>query len=166
MTVLLLAAVLAIALFLIPLGLPGTWIMVASAMGYDALVSGSLDRPIGWVTIGGTAALALVAEVLEFSLSARYTRRYGGSRRAGWGAIIGGMVGAFMGVPVPIIGSVIGAFAGAFVGALVLEYTRERNHVSATRVAWGALIGRVVAAAMKVGVGVVIAAWIVWAALV
>jgi uncharacterized protein YqgC (DUF456 family) len=162
MEVLLFAAVLLLSLFLIPLGLPGTWVMVGSAIGYDALVKGD---PIGWITIAATAVLALIAEIFEFSLSARYTRKYGGSRRAGWGAIIGGIIGAIVGVPVPIIGSVIGAFVGSFAGALVAEYTRrEATAGTATRVATGALIGRVVAAAMKTGIGVVIAAWLVAAA--
>src|SRR5215212_6271106 len=143
MEVLLFAAVLLLSLFLIPLGLPGTWVMVGSAIGYDALVK----------------------EIFEFSLASRYTRKYGGSRRAGWGAIIGGIIGAIVGVPVPIIGSVIGAFVGSFAGALVAEYTRrEATAGTATRVATGALIGRVVAAAMKTGIGVVIAAWLVAAA--
>jgi uncharacterized protein YqgC (DUF456 family) len=164
MEVLLFGVVLLLALFLIPLGLPGTWIMVGAAIGYDALVKGD---PIGWVTIVATAVLALVAEIFEFSLSARYTRKYGGSRRAGWGAIIGGIVGAIVGVPVPIIGSVIGAFVGSFAGALVAEYTRrDATAGTATRVATGALIGRVVAAAMKTGIGMVIAAWLVTAAAV
>jgi len=53
-----------------------------------------------------------------------------------------------------VIGSVIGAFAGAFIGALVLELTRtESTRGSATRVAWGALIGRVAAAGAKTGWG-------------
>jgi uncharacterized protein YqgC (DUF456 family) len=162
MQVLLFAAVELLALLLIPLGLPGTWIMVGAAVGYDALVGGD---PIGWMTIVATAVLAVIAEIFEFSLSARYTKKYGGSRRAGWGAIIGGIAGAIIGVPLPIIGSVIGAFAGSFAGALVAEYTRrEATAGSATRVATGALIGRVVAAAMKTAIGVVIAAWLIGAA--
>ena len=162
MEVLLFAAVLLLSLFLIPLGLPGAWIMLGAAIGYDALVKGD---PIGWGTIVATGVLAVIAEIFEFSLSARYTKRYGGSRRAGWGAIIGGIIGAIVGVPVPIIGSVIGAFAGSFIGALIAEYTRrEATAGTATRVATGALIGRVVAAAMKTGIGVVIAAWLVAAA--
>src|SRR5215216_454937 len=103
MEVLLFAAVLLLSLFLIPLGLPGTWIMIGAAIGYDALMAGD---PVGWFTIGATMVLAAIAEVFEFTLSTRYTRKYGGSRRAGWGAIIGGIVGAIVGVPVPIIGSV------------------------------------------------------------
>ena len=162
MQALIFGVVLLLSLFLIPLGLPGTWIMIGAAIGYDALVPGD---PIGWVTIVATAVLALIAEIFEFTLSSRYTRKYGGSRRAGWGAIIGGIIGAIVGVPVPIIGSVIGAFAGSFAGALVAEYTRhEATAGTATRVATGALIGRVVAAAMKTGIGVVIAAWLVAAA--
>jgi len=162
MEVLLFGAVLLLSLFLIPLGLPGTWVMVGSAIGYDVLVKGD---PIGWVTIAATAVLALIAEIFEFSLSARYTRKYGGSRRAGWGAIIGGIVGAVVGIPVPIIGSMIGAFIGAFVGALLFELAGGTRAGAATRVATGALLGRVVAAAMKVGIGFVMAAWVIGAAI-
>ena len=164
MEIVLLAAVLLVSLFLIPLGLPGIWLMVGAGLGYNALVEGD---PISWVTIAATAILALIAEIIEFTLAARYTRKYGGSRRAGWGAIIGGIVGAFVGFPVPIVGPVIGAFIGSFAGALIAEYTRrEATTGSATRVATGALIGRVVASAMKTGIGCVIGAWLVAAAIV
>lgn len=162
MAVLILAAICAVALFLVPLGLPGIWIMVAAAMGYDMLVP---QAPIGWTAIGIAIGIGAVAEFLEFSLAGRYARKYGGSRRAGWGALLGGFVGAIMGVPVPIIGSMIGAFAGAFVGALAAEYTRrEATAGTATRVATGALIGRVVAAAMKTGLGLMIAVLLVFKA--
>jgi uncharacterized protein YqgC (DUF456 family) len=162
MEVLIFAAVLLLCLFMIPLGLPGTWIMIGSAIGYNALVH---NEPIGWITIVATAVLATIAEVFEFTLSTKYTKKYGGSRRAGWGAIIGGIAGAIIGVPIPIIGSVIGAFAGSFAGALIAEYSRrEATAGTATRVATGALVGRVVAAAMKTGIGVAIAAWLIFAA--
>src|SRR3982750_2941508 len=101
---------------------------------------------------------------LEWVLTSRFTRRYGGSRRAGWGAVLGGMIGAFMGVPIPIVGSIVGAFAGAFVGALVFELSRGSGGGTATKVAWGALIGRVAAAAIKVAIGLVMAVWLVTAA--
>ena len=145
---------------MIPLGLPGTWVMIAAGVGYSILVPNS----IGVFALVGTTVLAVVGEIFEFTLAGKYARKYGGSRRAGWGAVIGGMVGAFVGVPVPIVGPIIGAFAGAFIGALVFEYSREADHRTATRVAWGALIGRVVAAALKVAIGFAIAAWLVGAA--
>lgn len=160
MSVALLVIALAGSMLLIPLGLPGTWVMVGAALVYHIAVPGT----VGMATVVGTAVLALIGELLEFSLAARFTRRYGGSRRAGWGAILGGFVGAFVGVPVPVVGPVIGAFVGAFVGALVAELTVRGDHRAATRVATGALFGRVTAAAMKIALGMVMAVWIVLAA--
>lgn len=162
MAVLILIVVMLGALILIPLGLPGTWAMVGAALLFNTFRHGA----IGTVTIVGTLVLALIGEVLEFSVAAKYTRRYGGSPRAGWGAIVGGFVGALVGVPVPVVGPVIGAFLGAFLGALGAELTVRGDHRAATRVATGALLGRVAAAAMKVSLGVVIAVWIVSAAIV
>jgi uncharacterized protein len=160
MEALLLAVICLVSLFMIPLGLPGTWVMLAAGVGYSILVPNS----IGIFALIGTTALAVVAEVFEFTLSAKYARKYGGSRRAGWGAIIGGTIGAIVGVPIFIIGSIIGAFIGSFLGALVFEYSRGSGAQVSTRVAWGALIGRAVAAALKVAFGVAIAAWLLLAA--
>jgi len=162
MAVLLLAVALLLALFLVLLGLPGLWLMIGVALVYNWLAAPVFG--LGSLIVVGV--LALVAEVLEFTLSARYTRQYGGSPRAGWGAILGGLVGAVVGIPVPVVGSVIGAFVGAFAGALLLEITRaEATRGSATRVAWGALIGRVVAAGAKTGIGCAIAAILIVTAL-
>ena len=160
MNVLILVAVMLLGLVMIPFGLPGTWIIAAAALGYQLLVPDSISI----FTIIAVVVLALIGELLEFSLSAKYTKKYGGSRRASWGAIIGGMVGAFMGVPVPIVGSVIGAFVGAFVGAFIGEFSRAGEGGTATRVATGALIGRAIAAAMKIGIGIAMAAWVLFAA--
>lgn len=160
MELLLLTVVLLLSFVMIPFGLPGLWIMVGAGLAYQLLVPGT----IGTATVVGTALLALVAEILEVTLAGRYARKYGGSRRAGWGAIIGSIVGAIVGVPVPIIGSLVGGFVGAFVGAFIAERSRGTELGGSSRVATGALIGRVVAAAMKTGVGVLIAVWVFAAA--
>ena len=156
-----LSLALIVSLILIVLGLPGLWIMVASAVTYNLIVPGD---PIGWVTLVIVGVLALVAELLDISMTGRYARRYGGSRRAGWGAIIGSIVGAMVGFPVPIIGPVIGAFIGSFVGALIAEFTGGSSAGDATRVAKGALIGRVVSTVLKIGIGFTIGIWIFIAA--
>jgi uncharacterized protein YqgC (DUF456 family) len=161
MSLVLLGAVLLASLLLVPLGLPGTWLMLGAAVGYNALTG---TEAIGLATLIGATLLTVFAEVVEFVLGARFARRYGGSRRAGWGAILGGLAGALIGVPVPIVGPVIGALVGSFGGALLFEYTVGRDHRSATRVATGALIGRVAAIALKVAVGCVLIAWILFAA--
>jgi len=157
---LLFAAVLG-GLVMIPLGLPGLWVMLLAGVGHRVLVTPPM---ISWTTLGLLAAISLVAEWLEFSVSNRYTQKYGGSRRAAWGAIAGGLAGAMVGIPIPVIGSVIGAFAGAFVGALVGEYTLERNHGKATRAATGALVGRAVATALKSVAGCLVGGWLLAAA--
>src|SRR5690349_15061103 len=111
---LLLIAAIALGLLMIPFGLPGTLVIFAAALCYYFMVPGGA---IGVTTLVVIGIMMVIAEVLEFTLAGKYAKKYGGSKRAGWGAIIGGMVGAFMGVPIPIIGSVIGAFIGSFVGA-------------------------------------------------
>jgi uncharacterized protein YqgC (DUF456 family) len=162
MPLIILAGVIILSLILIVLGMPGLWIMVASAVTYNLIVPGD---PIGWFTLVAVAVLALVAELLEFTMTGRFARKYGGSRRAGWGAIIGSLIGAIVGVPVPIVGPVIGAFVGSFLGALVAELTGGSSAGASTRVATGALIGRVVSTVLKIGIGFTIGIWIFIAAM-
>ena len=157
MEVLLLGAIVLVGLFMIPFGLPGTWVIVAGAIGYRALVP---TGGVGWFTVVCVTVLAIIGAVADLALAGRYARKYGGSRRAGWGAVIGGMVGAFIGIPIPIVGPVLGAFAGAFIGALAFELTAGTSGTHATRIATGALIGRAIGAAINVAIGLMMAAWL------
>ena len=150
--VLLLAACGVVGLLLIPLGLPGLWLIVLGILGYGWLTH--FQTLSAWF-IGLATVLALLGEVFESWIGFRYAQKYGGSRRAGWGALLGGLVGAIMGVPVPIIGSVIGGFVGAFVGAALFEFTRQRQSGVAAKAGWGAVLGRAAAAAVKMALGVV-----------
>jgi uncharacterized protein YqgC (DUF456 family) len=142
-------------LLLIPFGLPGTWLQVLGLVAFAALTD---FQVVGAVPIVTVLALAVVGEVFEFMLGGRYARKYGGSRRAAWGAILGGLVGAVVGVPIFLVGSVIGAFVGAFAGAALMELTRSPDARAAMRVGWGAFVGRLVATAAKSAIGVAIAA--------
>jgi uncharacterized protein YqgC (DUF456 family) len=160
MAIVLLAFVLFCCILLIPLGLPGTWVMLGVAVAYAAMTHES----IGWVSIVVIGVLAIIGEILEFMLAGRYARKYGGSKRAGWGAMVGGVVGAFAGIPIPIVGSMIGSFLGAFAGAMLFELAGGVRAGPATKVATGALLGRVTAAALKVAIGFVMAVWILGAA--
>jgi hypothetical protein len=157
----LLAACFLVGLALVALGLPGLWVMVLAVIAYGSLTD---FQRIGAVTILIVVALAVIGEVLEAWLGFGLARRYGGSKRAGWGALVGGLVGAIVGVPVPVIGSVIGAFIGSFAGAVVFEYSKS-DAGTAVRAGWGALLGRAAATAAKTAVGVVIAVVALFAAL-
>jgi uncharacterized protein YqgC (DUF456 family) len=141
-------------LILVPLGLPGLWVMVLGVLGYGWLTE---FRTVGVGTVVLVVGLATVGEVVEAWLGFRLARRYGGSSRAGWGALAGGIVGAIVGGPVPIVGSVIGAFVGSFAGAALFAYMGSANLDGAARAGWGAVLGRAAASAVKVALGVVIA---------
>jgi hypothetical protein len=149
-------------LLLIPFGLPGLWVILLGILGY------------GWMTdfqtmsvwfMGLMLGLAILGEVFEAWIGFGYAKKYGGSSRAGWGALVGGLVGAIIGVPVPIIGSVIGGFVGAFVGAALFEYTRARHLEGSAKAGWGAVLGRAFASAMKMALGLVMVVWALFVAL-
>src|ERR671910_2620609 len=160
--VFLLIAASLIGLVLIPFGLPGLWVILLGIIGY------------GWVTEFRTLStgflvlaigLAILGEVLESWIGFRFAKRYGGSSRAGWGALVGGLVGAVVGVPIPVIGSVIGGFVGAFIGAALFEYTSARRTEGAVRAGWGAVLGRAAAAGVKMALGVAMVAGSLFVAL-
>jgi len=152
--VILLIACCALGLALVALGLPGLWLMVTGVVVY-ALVTKFAE--IGWLTVAVAIGLALLGEVAEAWLGFGLAKRYGGSKRAGWGALLGGLVGAVVGVPLPLIGSVVGSLVGAFAGALLFEYLGHGDSDRAVRAGWGALLGRVAATATKIALGLVIA---------
>ena len=143
----------AVGLVMIPLGLPGIWIQVAAAA---LLVLASKGALLGWGWVGIFLGLALVGEVVEFLSGQWGTRRFGGSRRAGWGALIGGLVGAVVGgIPIPVIGSIVMSFVGTFVGAVIGEMSAQRGGPD-VRVGLGAVLGRALGVATKLALGIAI----------
>jgi uncharacterized protein len=142
--------IMAVALLLTPLGVPGLWIMVA------VLGVGTWLGAVGLAILVMCVVLAAAAEVVEYMIIDRMNVRYGGSRLAFWGAIIGGVAGVLIGMPVPVIGSIVAGFLGSFAGAAVATLYETRKVESAARVGWGTLMGRMWAAAAKVAAGVII----------
>lgn len=152
--IVILAVTALIGLAFIPLGLPGLWIMVGGVLAYGWLTG---FRTVGVATIAIVLGIAFLGEIIENWLGFRFAKRYGGSSRSGWGALVGGLVGAAIGVPIAIIGSVVGAFLGSFIGAALFEFSYSRHAGVATRAGWGAVVGRAAAAAAKIALGLVIA---------
>ncbi len=102
------------AVFMIPFGLPGLWIMTV------VVLAGWLMGEVGMLVLAVTVVLALVAELIEFLIVKRLTEQYGGSRKAFWGAIGGGLIGVIVGAPVPVVGSILAALVGTFIGAALV----------------------------------------------
>ncbi|MCH2373536.1 MAG: DUF456 domain-containing protein [Planctomycetes bacterium] len=150
-------------LFLIVFGLPGNWLMVASAAGL-LWWKPELDL-FNSSTLCVCAGLALVGEIFEFVSGVVGSKKAGGSKWGSVGAIVGALVGAIFGtvlIPIPIVGSILGVCLGAFAGAMLLELVSGRNFGSSFRSGSGAAVGRFVGVMAKLGVGAVI--WIVLAA--
>ena len=137
-------------LALIPLGLPGLWLIVVLTLGL--VLAGKLTWTFGLVVAGA----ALVVEVSEFLVLKRFGKAFGGSSRAYWGAVVGGMAGLFVGVPIPLIGPVITAFLGTFLGAGVVTWLETSSLERSARVGWGVLLARTAAVALKVTTAVVV----------
>lgn len=154
LTLALLVLAFLVGLLLIPFGLPGLWLMVLALLGYAAL--GRFEQ-VGLAALGFVVVLAVLAEAAEAWLGFRFAKRYGGSSRAGWGAMAGGLIGAVLGTPVPLIGNIVGAFLGAFIGAALLEYGSNPDMRSSLGAGWGAVLGRAAGAALKITIALAIA---------
>lgn len=141
-----------VSLVLIPLGLPGLWIMIGIL---TAAVAGDEVSP--WI-LGFLVVVAVLAELAEWAIVARTSARWGGSRKAFWGAIAGGILGILIGLPIPlpILGPLVAGLLGTFAGAAIVTLWETRALRSAGRVGCGAVLGRAFAAAAKTAAGVVI----------
>jgi uncharacterized protein YqgC (DUF456 family) len=144
-----------VALVMIPLGLPGTWLQVIAAL---LLVVASDGTRMSWTWVLVFGALAAAGELMELLAGQWGARRFGGSHAAGWGALAGGIAGAVLGgVPVPVVGSVIASFVGTFVGAVLGELWARREARPDLRVGLGAVLGRAVGVGGKLAVAFTIA---------
>lgn len=137
-------------LLLIPLGMPGNFVILAGALVYNLL---EWSMAVGLVVLGVLLGLAVLGEVLEYVLGMKLAENRGTSRPAVWGAVAGGIVGALVGVPVPVIGSVIGLFVGVCAGALLVELVRGKDLAAAFSSALGAFYGRLGAIFAKMLLG-------------
>lgn len=139
---------------LVPLGLPGTWIIVAAGAVYSFFYGfdGGLSSAL-WVNLALIGA-ALFGELMEFVIGTFGSKSFKVSNGAIACAFIGGIIGAVIGVPVFLIGGLIGLFLGAFVGALVWEWATLKSFGRALVNAFAVLTTRVVAAFLKTALAV------------
>lgn len=153
-----------VALVMIPLGLPGTLVQLGAVVAVTILSDGTW---MSWSFVGLFAVLVAAAEGVDVLAGMWGAKRFGGGSRAAWGALIGGLLGAFLGnIPVPVVGAVIMSFIGTFVGAMVGEMTARGETAPDLRVGMGALIGRALSVAFKLGVGCLIFIVSIWTMIV
>ncbi|MEO8240467.1 MAG: DUF456 domain-containing protein [Flavobacterium sp.] len=87
-----------------------------------------------WV-LGITLIITIVITILDYTIPAKGTKRFGGSSYGIWGTNIGLIIGIL--APIPF-GVIIGPFAGAFIGEIIYD---SKNHKRALKAATGSLLG-------------------------
>lgn len=150
---------------LIPIGLPGLWLMIGFAALAQVLgtipFTSAPSIHFGWTLIGVCIAIGVVAEAIE-AIAGAAGARYGGATRRGMvGAFAGGIIGAifFTGLlPIPIVGTIVGGLIGTFAGAWIGEASavQQRDPQQKFQAALGAAAGKLAGTFGKLGAGVVI----------
>jgi len=137
--------------------LPGTWLILASAIGYDWYFDWT---QIGWPWLVGMGIFAVIVEVFETLAGAVAAQRAGASRRAVIGALVGGFAGMFVFtplVPIPVVGTIVGGLLGCFAGALTGELSLNKDLATGARVGLFATIGKIIGLVAKTSAAIVLA---------
>jgi uncharacterized protein YqgC (DUF456 family) len=114
-------------------------------LSFAALIILSIAR--GWEPFGPAflvvmGSLTAVVTILDYAAPALGAKRYGASKLAVWGAVIGMVVGILV---FPPWGMVLGAFLGALVG----EGITQRNCGRMWRAGWGVFVGTLIGTGVK-----------------
>lgn len=90
------------------------------------------------------AIVAIVVCIIDFVLTPWMTKRFGGSKAGGLGAMVGLIVGMFLPWP---FGPLFGPFAGALLGELVVS---KQNSSTALKAAAGSFLSFFVGTGIKI----------------
>lgn len=150
-----------VGILLVPLGLPGTWVIAGAGVLYSFFFSFEDGASSAiWVN-GWLIGLAIFGEVMEFLVGNLGGKVVNVSNGAIISAFVGGFVGLFVGVPVFLVGSLIGLFLGAFLGAFIYELIVLKTFGQAFLTACTVLTTRLVASFLKtvlaIGMGIFLA---------
>lgn len=96
---------------------------------------------VSWGTLILLGLMAVLITLVDFAASALGASRFGASRWAVWGAIIGALAGLALGP----VGILLGPFAGAMVGELLAQRTLGEAGLAGV----GATLGLIVGSAVK-----------------
>jgi uncharacterized protein YqgC (DUF456 family) len=145
-----------IGLLLSSLTFSGTWLVLAAAL---------ITRlAVGVPTIGTLVVFALICiavELIELLASFLGVQKRGGSKLAGFAALIGGLVGAGVGTGIfPILGTFAGMLIGSFGAAFLVEWLRLKHHEQAAHIAWGTVWARLAVLFLKTAFTLGMSIWL------
>jgi uncharacterized protein YqgC (DUF456 family) len=156
-------------------GLPGSIGVLVVALILSA--STHWERPPWWVVLI-FLGVSLVAETVDNLVSAWGTKRYGGSTKGAFWALLGGIAGVLVGGYLgPLVGTLAGpvgsavgailgpllfAFPGGYLGGYWYELRAGQSKQEARRAGWGAFLGRAAGALLKTVLAAGMAGVTVW----
>lgn len=145
-----------IGLLLSTLTFSGTWLVLTAAL--------ITKLSIGFPTIGTLVVFALLciaAELFEALAGFLGVQKRGGSKLAGFAALIGGLVGAGIGTGIfPILGTLAGMILGSFGAAFLVEWNRLNHHGQAAHIAWGTVWARLAVLFLKTALTLGMSIWL------
>lgn len=101
--------------------------------------------------LGQGLAVALIF-LVDYLAGIWGVKRYGGSKAAVWGSILGGLLGVLLMGP-------FGLIFGPFIGAVIGELYQKSHLDKAFRVGMGTLLGFLGGTALKLGIEVLMIIW-------
>ncbi|MGR0481584.1 MAG: DUF456 domain-containing protein [Candidatus Electronema sp. V4] len=131
--------------------LPGTALIFCGFLTYG-LITG-FDSLSGWFFLG-QGLLVVGSYLMDFAATAWGVRKFGGSKAAAWGAVLGTLLVFVLGP----VGILVGPLLGAVVGELLMgEQFRQALHSG-----FGSFLGFIVGTAAKLLLAGIMAAWFFW----
>jgi uncharacterized protein len=131
--------------------LPGTPLIFAGALLYAYATD---FQTIGLGRLAVLALLAVVSSALEYVAGAAGARKFGGSRAA----VIGAVIGAVAGLAWPPFGLLVGPLVGAVAG----EFIRTRELARSVRAGMGTAVGVIGGVLSHVALALVMIGLFVW----
>lgn len=124
--------------------LPGLVLSMAGMLIYK--YGTDADLPMFYIYV--FALLTIASVVLNYTIPAKTTKKYGGTTWGSIGSVIGTIVGFF--IPIPL-GFLIGMFAGVLIGELLHDRNDMQKAINSTK---GALIGFIYGTGFSIMVGI------------
>jgi len=145
-----------IGLLLSTLTFSGTWLVLLAAL--------ITKFTVGVPTIGTLVVFALICigvELFEALAGFLGVQKRGGSKLAGFAALVGGLVGAGIGTGIfPILGTFAGLLIGSFGAAFLVEWNRLKHHEQAAHIAWGTVWARLAVLFLKTTLTLGMSLWL------
>ena len=110
---------------------------------------------VGTITIVIAAVIMVIGMAMDFVAGLLGAKMTGASKKALWGAFIGGLLGMFW-IPIGII-------FGPLVGAAIGEYIEVKDSYKAGKVGVGTFVGFIVGTVAKIGCALVMMLLVVFA---